>query len=42
MFLAKDPSGISVGEVISVVEEPLNPVAALTTIRAGCARARAA
>ena len=36
--LAKDPSDISVGEVISVVEEPLNPVACLDDDSSGCAR----
>ncbi|MDH4227521.1 MAG: Rrf2 family transcriptional regulator [Deltaproteobacteria bacterium] len=36
--LAKDPSVISVAEVISVVEEPLNPVACLDK-DAGCDRA---
>lgn len=37
--LARDPSGISVGEVISVVEEPLNPVACLDNKTAGCSKA---
>lgn len=36
--LAKPPSQISVGEVISVVEEPMNPVACLDD-GAGCDRA---
>ena len=37
--LAKDPASISVGEVISVVEEPLNPVACLDEDSKGCERA---
>lgn len=37
--LAKPLSMISVGEVISVVEEPLNPVACLDSGAIGCARA---
>jgi len=37
-ILAKPSSAISVGEVISVVEEPLNPVACLDKDSAGCAR----
>ncbi len=37
--LARPSSDISVGEVISVVEEPLNPVACLDKDSAGCARA---
>ncbi len=36
--LAKAPSKISVGEVIKVVEEPLNPVACLD-LGSGCERA---
>ena len=36
--LAKDPKDISVGEVIAVVEEPLNPVACLDE-GSDCARA---
>ncbi len=38
--LAKDPASISVGEVISVVEEPLNPVACLDEDSKGCERAK--
>lgn len=37
--LGKPSAKISVGEVISVVEEPLNPVACLDTNSAGCDRA---
>ena len=37
-MLGKPSSQISVGDVISVVEEPLNPVACLDTGSAGCAR----
>ncbi|MDO8426384.1 MAG: Rrf2 family transcriptional regulator [Deltaproteobacteria bacterium] len=37
-MLAKTPSDISVGEVIAVVEEPLNPVACLDS-GSGCERA---
>jgi Rrf2 family iron-sulfur cluster assembly transcriptional regulator len=37
--LAKAPIDISVGEVISVVEEPLNPVACLDAGADGCDRA---
>ncbi len=37
--LARDPSDISVGEVITVVEEPLNPVACLDDDSEGCSRA---
>ncbi len=37
--LAKPPADISVGEVISVVEEPLNPVACLDAGADGCDRA---
>ncbi|MBI5598474.1 MAG: Rrf2 family transcriptional regulator [Deltaproteobacteria bacterium] len=37
--LARDPSKISVGEVITVVEEPLNPVACLDVDSEKCARA---
>jgi len=37
--LAKPSSQISVGEVISVVEEPLNPVACLDKDSSGCERA---
>ncbi|HBG46519.1 MAG TPA: transcriptional regulator [Deltaproteobacteria bacterium] len=37
--LAKDASLISVGEIIAVVEEPLNPVACLDEDSAGCDRA---
>lgn len=37
--LAKPSSGISVGEVIKVVEEPINPVACLDIDSAGCVRA---
>ncbi len=37
--LAKPPSEISVGEVISVVEEPLNPVACLDDDSEVCVRA---
>jgi len=37
--LAKAPSDISVGEVISVVEEPLNPVACLDADSEECDRA---
>lgn len=37
--LAKAASSISVGEIISVVEEPLNPVACLDDDSAGCDRA---
>lgn len=36
--LAKPSSEISVGEVISVVEEPLNPVACLDKGSSGCER----
>ncbi|MBI5344366.1 MAG: Rrf2 family transcriptional regulator [Deltaproteobacteria bacterium] len=38
--LARPPSEISVGAVISVVEEPLNPVACLDDGSAGCDRAK--
>ncbi len=38
--LAKPSSQISVGEVIAVVEEPLNPVACLDDDAIGCDRAR--
>ncbi len=38
-ILARPSSDISVGEVISVVEEPLNPVACLDKDSAGCERA---
>lgn len=38
-ILARDPSRISVGEVITVVEEPLNPVACLDEDSAVCKRA---
>lgn len=38
--LAKPSSEISVGEVIAVVEEPLNPVACLDKDTAGCDRAK--
>lgn len=37
--LARGPGEISVGEVISVVEEPLNPVACLDKDSAKCERA---
>lgn len=37
--LAKAASTISVGEIISVVEEPMNPVACLDDDSAGCDRA---
>lgn len=37
--LAKPPDEISVGEVIGVVEEPLNPVACLDSGASGCERA---
>ena len=37
--LAKDPKDISVGEVIAVVEEPLNPVACLDE-GTGCERSK--
>lgn len=37
--LAKPSSSISVGEVIAVVEEPMNPVACLDDDSAGCDRA---
>ncbi len=37
--LARSPAEISIGEVISVVEEPLNPVACLDKDSAGCERA---
>ena len=37
--LAKQASEISVGEIISVVEEPMNPVACLDDDSAGCDRA---
>ncbi|GMR04151.1 MAG: Rrf2 family transcriptional regulator [Thermodesulfobacteriota bacterium] len=37
--LAKPSADISVGEVISVVEEPLNPVACLDDDSSGCERA---
>ena len=38
-MLAKPASSISVGEIISVVEEPMNPVACLDDDSAGCDRA---
>ncbi|HLE09573.1 MAG TPA: Rrf2 family transcriptional regulator [Thermodesulfobacteriota bacterium] len=38
-LLARDPSAISVGEVITVVEESLNPVACLDEDSAVCVRA---
>ncbi|HEY4708404.1 MAG TPA: Rrf2 family transcriptional regulator [Thermodesulfobacteriota bacterium] len=37
--LAKHASKISVGEIIAVVEEPMNPVACLDDDSAGCDRA---
>ncbi|MBI5642387.1 MAG: Rrf2 family transcriptional regulator [Deltaproteobacteria bacterium] len=37
--LGKPPAKISVGEVIAVVEEPLNPVACLDNGAVGCDRA---
>lgn len=37
--LAKPSSRISVGEIIAVVEEPMNPVACLDDDSAGCDRA---
>ncbi|WKZ32747.1 MAG: Rrf2 family transcriptional regulator [Thermodesulfobacteriota bacterium] len=37
--LAKPPAVISVGDIISVVEEPMNPVACLDDDSAGCDRA---
>jgi len=37
--LAREPGEISVGEVISTVEEPLNPVACLDDDSDGCSRA---
>ncbi len=37
--LARHPADINVGEVITVVEEPLNPVACLDDESDGCARA---
>ena len=40
-MLARDPADINVGEVITVVEEPLNPVACLDVEEGdpGCDRA---
>ena len=38
-ILAKAASSISVGEIIAVVEEPMNPVACLDDDSAGCDRA---
>ena len=39
-MLAKPSASISVGEVISVVEEPLNPVACLDNNSSGCERSQ--